>query len=42
MPSTLEATPKPTILVVDDSPDMLRYLRMVLELITGAGEQPSC
>ncbi|HEV2731569.1 MAG TPA: response regulator [Terriglobales bacterium] len=32
MLSTLEATPKPTILVVDDSPDMLRYLRMVLEL----------
>jgi CheY-like chemotaxis protein len=32
MLSTQEATLKPTILVVDDSPDMQRYLRMVLEL----------
>ena len=32
MLSTHDATPKPIILVVDDSPDMLRYLRMVLEL----------
>src|SRR2546427_2991039 len=32
MLSTQEATPRATILVVDDSPDMLRYLRMVLEL----------
>ena len=32
MLSTHETTPKPTILVVDDSPDMQRYLRMVLEL----------
>jgi len=32
MLSTQEATRKATILVVDDSPDMLRYLRMVLEL----------
>src|SRR5439155_703513 len=30
MLSTQEATPRATILVVDDSPDMLRYLRMVL------------
>src|SRR5207244_12230888 len=32
MLSTQEATPRATILVVDDSPDMLRYLRVVLEL----------
>jgi CheY-like chemotaxis protein len=32
MLSTQEVTPRATILVVDDSPDMLRYLRMVLEL----------
>src|SRR5437667_453097 len=32
MLSTQEATPRATILVVADSPDMLRYLRMVLEL----------
>jgi CheY-like chemotaxis protein len=32
MLSTRETTLKPTILVVDDSPDMQRYLRMVLEL----------
>src|SRR6266567_2484629 len=33
MLSTQEATPRATILVVDDSPDMLRYLRMVLEVV---------